>query len=83
MKRDRAGWGLVWRSDNRLNGRTRYLIWDCGRPLLFNTRWEARHYRDEVYGYIRSRPDLQAEPHGWKIPAVVRATVTFETEEEV
>lgn len=50
-------------------------LWDRGYPLLFTTRSEARRYICERYGYIKTRPDLQAEPHGWKMPVPVRVAV--------
>ena len=73
-------WGLLWRSDNRLDGHTEHLLrhwrtYDPGlvnNPLLFRTRRQARAYRDEHFGYIRNRPDLKAEPHEWKLPKVVK-----------
>lgn len=72
-------WALLWRSENRLDGVTRHLI--IGPPyeiMLFRTRREARDYNANRFGYIKDRPDLQGEPHGWEMPQVVRVVVTIE-----
>lgn len=66
-----TAWGVVWLSVNRLDGRTEALQW----TPLFRTRRECRAFIDERYGYIRSRPDLRAEPHGWRIPRAVPVQV--------
>ena len=69
-------WGMEWYSHNRRDGVTRHLIWRDGLPLLFTTRAECREAIDRMWGYIRGRPDLRAEPHGWRVPRAVRVTVT-------
>lgn len=75
----RKRWAIRWHSKNSLDGRQRYLMWDYGTmPLLFKTRREAREYRNEKWGYIRDRKDLRSEPHGWRLPQVVRVRVTVE-----
>lgn len=61
-------WGVLWRSDNSLDGSTRRLMLDCGVPLTFRTRRAAREFIQKRWGYIASRPDLRAEPHGWRMP---------------
>lgn len=76
-------WALLWRSDNRLDGYCEHLIWDWRdvdgmTPKLFRTRREARAWKQENYGYINRRPDLRAEPHGWKPPKVVKVQPHFE-----
>jgi len=48
------------------------------RLAVFRTRAEARVYRDERFGCIRNRPDLKAEPHGWKMPQVVKVSLSIE-----
>jgi hypothetical protein len=78
----RTYWGIVWRSENKLEGKKEFLVYDrerqrCG-PALFETRREARRVCDEHYGYIRERRDLGREPHGWKMPRVVRVTAIYE-----
>ena len=67
-------WGIEWRSDNVLDGRQRYLVWD--REIrLFRTRGEARAHIELRYGYIRRRPDLRSEPHDWRMPVAARVEV--------
>jgi hypothetical protein len=48
-------------------------------PVLFRTRAEARRWIEANHGYIRRRPDLQREPHGWRMPIAVRVEVTTAT----
>jgi hypothetical protein len=43
--------------------------------VLFRTRQKAREYINEKYGYIRTRPDLRVEPHGWRIPTAIKVDV--------
>ncbi len=76
-------WGLLWRSENRLDGKREHLCHDQGEAALFWTRAQARAFREEKYGYIRQRPDLQAEPHGWKMPKIVRVTMRLSCPEEI
>jgi hypothetical protein len=71
-------WGLIWHSLNTLEGERRLIMFDRGKPLLFRTRREARAYAETAYGYIKKRPDLRQEPHGWRFPRAVRVRVTFE-----
>jgi len=68
-------WGVLWISENKLDGVTRHLVRSCCKPVLFTTRRAARYYIEQSYGYIRKRPDLRAEPHGWKMPVPVKVTV--------
>lgn len=74
--RRRPIWGALWRSDNKMDGYREWLLNgpNC-LPVMFRTRREARAYIDETLGYIRERPDLRAQPHGWKIPIPVRVKV--------
>ena len=67
-------WALLWRSRER-----EHLVrgGDCD-VQLFQTRQQARVYRDDNYGYIRDRPDLMSAPHWWRIPLPVRVRVTYE-----
>lgn len=78
-------WGIVWRADSRVDGRRRHLICDpiTGLPMLFRTRSEARAYTEKRFGYIRSRADLLREPHGLKMPKVVKVSILYKTEEAV
>ena len=76
MRRNsRILWGALWRSYNRLNGHTTHLLNHDYLPVLFRTRKEARDYIEGEYGYIKTRIDLRAEPHGWKMPIAVRVKV--------
>jgi hypothetical protein len=84
-------WAIKYRSDNRLDGKREYLVgrFGMGNPsvpshmaghtmMVFRTRQDARDYARERYGYIKDRPDLRAEPHGWKAPQIVKVKVTVE-----
>ena len=76
-------WAILRRSDNNLDGYTEWLAgdWEYGNYLgvkLFHTRREARKWCQDRHGYIKNRPDLLAEPHGWKPAKVVRVSVTYE-----
>ena len=68
-------WALEWRSVNALDGERRHLISENCIPALFTTRAAARAFAQKRYGYIKHRPDLQQEPHGWRFPQPVRVTV--------
>jgi hypothetical protein len=70
-------WGILWRSDNKLDGNTEHLIYSLACvPMIFKTRGLARKYINSYWGYLRTRPDLRREPHGWKIPIPVKVEVT-------
>lgn len=71
-----SAWAALWQSENKLNGKKRYIIHRDLLPALFKTRKQARDYIEKRYGYIRSRPDLQSEPHGWRMPKAIRVTIT-------
>ena len=80
-------WGILWRSENRIDGLTENLegfaYWSPGVPgtvagyrkAAFETRAEARAFIKEHYGYIAKRRDLRTEPHGWKMPRPVRIEI--------
>lgn len=68
-------WALQWHSKNRLDGERKHLIFEDGIPALFKTREAARMFASKKYGYIKARPDLRAEPHGWRFPQPVKVTV--------
>jgi hypothetical protein len=68
-------WAVQWRSRNRLDGASEYFMWEYSHPLLFITRREARAYIQSKYGYISTRPDLRAEPYGWRLPRAVKVSV--------
>ena len=75
--RKARAWGLLWRSNNRLDGETAYLIHEHCLPVLFKTRQAARDYANQRFGYIKNTPDLQCEPHGWRFPTAVRVSVSL------
>jgi hypothetical protein len=70
-------WAVQWSSRSRLDGDSRHFMWDDGKPLLFRTRRAARERIRAVWGYIKNRPDLRAEPHGWRMPRAVRVYVVL------
>jgi hypothetical protein len=70
-------WGAKWISDCRLDGHCEHLLYENLLPALFKTRREARAFIEKKYGYIRHRPDLRREPHGWRMPQPVRVTVAM------
>lgn len=73
-----AAWAVMWRSQNRMDGFRAWLLGTPDHPcraLLFDTRAAARDFIKEKYGYIRTRPDLRTEPHGWKIPVPVKVKI--------
>lgn len=82
-ERETLCWAILKRSENRLDGAR---SWLDGTPnyttgtRLFATRAEARAFMAERYGYMRDRADLRAEPHGCRMPQVVRVRVTIEIE---
>ena len=53
----------------------KHIMWRHGEPLLFHTRREARAWIEENYGYIKTRPDLRAHPHNWRLPRAIRVAV--------
>jgi len=81
MNAARYGWALKYYSKCKLDGVREYLLMNqtfYGKNVaIFKTRQQARDFRDEYYGYIRDRPDLKAEPHGWTVPKVVKVVLTM------
>lgn len=69
-------WAAEWVSTNALDGERRHLLHRDGVPALFRTRVECRRYIRQYFGHIRTRPDLRAEPHGWRMPQPVRVEVS-------
>ena len=70
-------WGLMWRSEDRLDGKDRHLICEHCLPKLFRTRSEARAFADQHYGYIKTRHDLR-KAYGWRMPVPVRVKVELQ-----
>ena len=75
-------WAGLWRSQNRLDGRTEHLLFHGCMPQLFRTRAEAREFIKKEYGYLADRPDLKREPHGWKIPIAIRVKITISPQQQ-
>ena len=72
-------WAVKWRSECLLDGKTEYLLGAKSiPPMLYKTRTDARAFIKERYAYLRKRPDLQREPHGWKMPVAVKVAVRIE-----
>ena len=75
-----ALWMIKHITDNKLDGHREHYEW-CGYrrpgygPLFFRTRQEARDANEAWHGYIKRRPDLRTEPHGWKMPRVVKVEI--------
>jgi hypothetical protein len=70
-------WGVQWYSKDRIDGESRYFLWDDGRPALFRTRQLARDWIRERYGDIATRRDLRVEPFGWRVPKALRVEVAI------
>lgn len=51
-----------------------YLIWENCKPLVFQTRQEAREYANKRYGDSKTRKDLREFPHFWRVPRPVKIT---------
>lgn len=73
--RDVEKWAVKFISDNKRDGHIEHFMWAHGRPVLYETRAEARVYIKDNYGYLANRPDLKAEPHGWKMPQPAKVKV--------
>ena len=70
-------WAAQWRSYNRKDGESRHLIHKDCLPKIFKTRRECRQYITVRYGYIKGRPDLRREPHGWRMPRPVKVCIVI------
>ena len=75
VSNERILWGALWRSRNRLDGVTTHLLNKDCLPVLFTTRKAARDWIETEFGWLKTRDDLHAEPHGWKMPIAVRVKV--------
>ncbi len=80
------GWALLWHSENQLNGVTEHLMGPGSLPvvgpgpMLFSTYKQARQYLRDNYTYLKTREDLRREPHGWRMPRIVRVSVSVRVE---
>ena len=80
-------WAILFASDNVIDGKRAHLGGGAGRSrheafmgyrtMAFATRAAARRHINENYACF-SRPDLRAEPHGWKMPKAVRVKIMIE-----
>jgi hypothetical protein len=71
-------WAIQWRSKTQRDGEARFFMWAGISPHLFRTRAKARRFIKSRYGYIKHRPDLRGEPHGWRMPQAVKVRVRLE-----
>lgn len=76
-----AIWAPKWSQTNNLDGYREHLcLWHAYLgikfPTVFRTRSECRKFIEEHYGYIRQRPDLRSEPHGWRVPTAVKVIIS-------
>jgi hypothetical protein len=72
-----AIWAAKWRSKSLLDGKREHLILfrvPYAR-VLFASRAACRAWIEQEYGYIKHRPDLRGEPHGWRLPVAVKVTI--------
>ena len=75
-------WAAQWRSHNLKDGRVRHLIHENYLPKLFRTRREGRGDISDRYSYIKYRADLRREPHGWRMPVPIKASVVIAKQKE-
>ena len=68
-------WGILWRSENKRDGKNEHLIFRDCIPTIFRSRRQARQQIETEWGYLRTRTDLRAEPHGWKMPIPVKVRI--------
>ena len=78
-------WAVKWRTETALDGKREHLVGCFGLHApthlaghtitVFRTRDAARQWINRHYGYIRQRPGLRAEPHGWRMPIPVKVEV--------
>ena len=68
-------WAGEWHENCKLDGESRHILYENRLPVLFRTRRECRAFIKDRYGYIADRPDLRAEPHGWRMPQAVRVKI--------
>lgn len=75
-------WAAEWHSRNLLDGKRTHIICDedC-LPKLFRTRAACCYWIEANYGYIKVRPDLRDEPHGWRMPVPIKVSLRQERPE--
>lgn len=69
-------WAGQWYSNNQLDGARKHILYENRLPMLFRTRSECREWIKLKYGYIKERPDLRGEPHGWHYPQAIKVFVS-------
>lgn len=79
-------WTIKHVYENQLDGRVEHFERErvcednkCN-VMLFPTRALARAFAKQQHGYMTHRPDLKAEPFGWRMPQVVKVKVTVSEE---
>lgn len=75
----RTSWAILCRSRNKLDGERTWFEGDASSPAgirLFPSRELAREHVIVAWGYLDGRPDLKAEPHGWKMPRPVKVEIS-------
>ena len=77
-----ALWGILWRQENKLEGRRQYLLYRDRMPYLASTRMEARKIINFHWAYLNYRDDLRREPHGWKMPIPVKVRLEMVEEKK-
>ena len=70
-------WAVKWSSKNKLYGYQEHFMYDRCCPLLFTSRAAAKTYVNDVWGYLRNRPELRKEPHGWRMPKPIKVRVVL------
>jgi len=63
-------WAGKWRDRE-----SEHILFENRLPMLFRTRAEARVWIEQRYGYIRTRKDLRAAPHFWRIPTAIKVRI--------
>ncbi len=72
----RICWGAIWNQKTKLGGAQHHIIHHNYLPALFTTKKEAKEFIKHHYGYIAKRKDLRHEPHGWRMPKIVKLKIS-------
>lgn len=76
MRKESIRWAAKWRSKSSIDGVQEHFVSDYDKgTYFFRSRSQAREFIEENYGYIKERPDLRKEPHGWKMPVPVKVKI--------
>lgn len=68
-------WAAQWHSRNKTEGDKKHICYENCMPVIFRTRAEARKWIELRYGFIKTRPDLKQEPHGWRLPRAIKVGI--------